>query len=335
MTMPRLASAALALVLTATACGGTAGDNGAAGHNGAAGDGGDGKTRTVQTVLGDVDVPAKPKRVVVLWMPTVAPLTQLGVRPVGSVANASRPGGGLPEVLPDGYDAGSITQVSTIPNLEEVDLEKVASLDPDLVLGTAEPDSKPTATIRKLQAIAPTALLPWTGTGSWRAHLTDVAKAIGKEDQARTIQSAYDARVRELAGRIRPAPQETEVSIVRVQKATELRFETPKSLPGQVLDDLGFARPANQRKPDPGSDYISVSTERLADADADVLFLVLNSNNDQRPGENAAESSPLWPKLSVVRRGEAHVVDFADWGSPSYLGAERILDDVENALADS
>ncbi|MBM7784945.1 iron-siderophore ABC transporter substrate-binding protein [Tenggerimyces flavus] len=292
------------------------------------------ETRTVKGTNGDVEVPTDPKKIVALWRPTMSALVQLGHRPVGAIGDPGTADHGWAPYLPDGDDPSTIQLISASSSPEDVNLEQLQKLDPDLIIGTATSNEEQQALLPKLSQIAPTVLVEWTGTGSWRNHLTDVAEVVGAEDTAQEIVADYDKRVNDVKTAVGD-PGAIEVSVIRVQRDDELRFETVASFPGQILGDVGFKRPANQQQPAGDKDFLSVSPERLLDADAPVVFVLPNADNGQTAQKNAALNNPLWKNLQAVKANKAFTVDYAYWGASNYYGAYRILDDVKKSLAAS
>ncbi|HVX46046.1 MAG TPA: iron-siderophore ABC transporter substrate-binding protein [Mycobacteriales bacterium] len=310
----RVLIAVTALALTATACG-----NSASGSD-------DEKQRSVEIAGKSVSVPQSPHRIVVLWQPTLAAVTQLGFTPVGTVADSTGADHGLKPYVPPDFPISKLTVISAA---SEINLENVSRLHPDLIIGASTGNQAQTAILPKLKKIATTVLLPWAGSSSWRQHLTDVGKLLGVPGKAQKIVAAYRAhlaRVKAAVGR----PAATTVSLIRIQDASELRLETPESFDGSVLADIGFARPRLERKPDPDRDFVSVSYERLGDSDADVVFAIPNLSNGGTAGK--LRDNPLWPTLRAVKNKKAFAVDYAYWGATDYIGADRILDDVQKAF---
>ncbi len=292
------------------------------------------ETRTVKAANGDVEVPTDPKKIVALWRPTMSALVQLGHRPVGAIGDPGTADHGWGPYLTDGDDPSTIQLISASSSPEDVNLEQLQKLDPDLIIGTATSNEDQQALLPKLGQIAPTVLVEWTGTGSWRNHLADVAEVVGAEPKAEELVADYEKRVNEVKTAVGD-PAAIEVSLIRVQRDDELRFETAASFPGQVLADVGFKRPANQQQPAGDKDFLSVSPERLLDADAPVVFVLPNADNGQTADKNAALDNPLWKNLQAVKANKAFTVDYAYWGASNYYGAYRILDDVKKSLAAS
>lgn len=293
----------------------------ACGQDSPEGGGDTAQTRTVQHVMGSTEVPAEPKRLAVLWRPTLSALVGLGFRPAASMGQADEPNFGLAPYLPDGYRTQDLAIVATP---REINFERVAAARPDAIIGTdAIVDSK--STYDKLSQIAPTVVLTWTGTESWRTNLTATADALGVSGRADQVVKQYRDRVAAVRDELGD-PKQTQISLVRIQTAEEIRLETPRSFSGQIIADIGFARPAGQLTADQDRDFISLSLERLSEADGDAIIVMHDS--DKADAWQAIRSNPLWDRLSAAQHNRVFTVNYDNWGSSNYYGAHRILDDM-------
>ncbi|MFE9246091.1 iron-siderophore ABC transporter substrate-binding protein [Nocardiopsis sp. NPDC006938] len=310
-----------ALALTSCSPEGTGSDPGAGGP-----------TRVVEGANGAVEIPASPERIAVLWRPTLAALTQLGHTPVATMGSPGDPDHGLAPFLPEGVDGAGLTLVTSSPVEDDVNVEELATAAPDLIIGVSTPNGGQAELLDTLEAIAPTVLLEWEGTGSWRGHLEEVARVLDAEDRAREAVAAYDAAVEDARADLAGAgvdPAGTELSLVRLQSGTEIRLETPESFPGQVVADLGFARPEGQLAGEGGTDFVPRGYENLDQADGDVVFVMAGSGYPDAP---ETFSDGLWGSLDAVADGRIYRVDHDFWGSANHHGAHRIIGDVTAAL---
>jgi iron complex transport system substrate-binding protein len=285
------------------------------------------QTRTVPHQLGEAQVPLRPRRIVTLWRPTLAAVVLLGFEPVGSVGDEESPGFGLTSYLPDGYP---IDEIELVGPQREYDLEKIAGLQPDLIVAALTEAGPERDLYPRLSEIAPTVMVEWAGTTSWRSQLIEVAEALGVRDKAEAVVRDYDSRVEGVRSASSRDPAELEVSLVRVQGPGLLRLETPLSFPGQVIGDVGFARPAAQLRPDEDRDFIEISLERVREAEGDVVFVFHNAGN--APAWEEIRQSPLWQALDAQQAGKVFVFEYEWWGAANYYGAYRILDDIESTL---
>ncbi|SDU69819.1 iron-siderophore ABC transporter substrate-binding protein [Jiangella alkaliphila] len=284
---------------------------------------GDQATHTVVHAQGETEVPDDPQRIAVLWRPTLSALTDLGFEPIAATAE-TEDGSDLATYLPEDFPADDLEIVGAT---NEPDIEALAVADPDLILGVDIAGLS--EAYDSLSQIAPTVSLTWEGTGSWRSHVTELADALGVPERAEEVVADYDAHVEEVRDAVGD-PGAVEVSLVRVQAADVLRLETPASFPGQVLDDVGFARPAGQLEPDPDRDFIEISLELIPEVNGDVIFVLANGENTS--ARETITSSALWQNLPAAQAGAVVDADYTVWGSSTYRGAHAILDDLEAAL---
>ncbi|MGW9349726.1 iron-siderophore ABC transporter substrate-binding protein [Nocardiopsis flavescens] len=288
-------------------------------------------TRTVEGAGGSVEVPAEPERIAVLWRPTLAAVTLLGHHPVATMGTPGAPGQGLDPFLPGDADGALLNVVTNSPAEDDVNLEALALAEPDLILGVSTPAGAQDAIAAELSAIAPTVLLEWEGTGSWRTHLHDVAAVLGREAEAERADAGYDAAVARAAEAIGEAGVDpgTEVSLVRLQSGTEIRLETAASFPGQVIADLGLARPEGQEEPEGDTDFIPLSYENLDRGDGDVLFVLAGSGFPDAPD---TFSDGVWADLDAVRAGRVYRADHDVWGAANLHAAHRVVEEAAEAL---
>ncbi|MEQ3550141.1 iron-siderophore ABC transporter substrate-binding protein [Pseudonocardia nematodicida] len=304
MSAPRAVLPALATLaaLLLTACGGTAGGDG--------GDGGDAaETRTVPTARGDVEVPADPQRVVVLEPVQLDTAVALGAVPAGAAVLTEA--SGVPDYL------GAMAQdVSVVGTVTEPDLERIAALSPDLVLGT---DSRHAELYDRLSAIAPTAFMT-TQTDPWRDNAAFVGRVLGREDETATLLADLDARCAEVAG----THDSGTAQMIRPRDGL-LTLYGPTSFAGSVMECAGFTIPERDWE---DSISVDLSPELVLEARADEVFVTAAdpSSPDAVPPALTDVRDEAFPRL--------HVVDQSYWISGvGPLGGQRVLDDVERVLS--
>ncbi len=98
--------------------------------------------RTVEHANGTTEIEAKPERVVVLDTGELDDVIALGITPVGMVTTK----GANP--VPS-YLAEKTQGVETVGTISELDLEKIASLEPDLILGSQRVPTSSTTSCRR------------------------------------------------------------------------------------------------------------------------------------------------------------------------------------------
>ncbi|MGW4498355.1 ABC transporter substrate-binding protein [Micromonospora sp. NPDC004336] len=312
--MRRLAAAltaALALGVGLTACGES---DPVAGNT-------TGETREIVHAMGTTKVPAEPKRVVVLDTDKIDTALSLGVTPVGAAT------AGEAKSWPTYFGEEKLAGIKEVGVLTEPDLEAINALKPDLILGSKFRQEK---FYDELSAIAATVFTEKVGV-TWKENFLLDGKALGKEQQAKDLLTAYETRAKDFGAKLGDAA-DRKVSIVRFMP-TEIRVYGPDSFSGIVIGDTGLGRPERQQltgKEDRRMDR--VSPERIGEVDGDVIFVT--AYGEKAAAEQAkVTGGTLWKALPAVKAGKAHVVSDEIWMTGIGVGAaNKILDDLAKHL---
>lgn len=279
--------------------------------------------RTLDTVMGQVTIPRAPQRVVVLDTAELDSTTLLGVTPVGAVVPHTKTAGGFPDYLKAG-----LADVTDVGPLLEPNLERIASLKPDLILSSKIRHEK---IYDKLSGIAPTVFTETTG-GPWKANLAVHASALGLDQRATDALRKYESRAHALGELIKAKHNGTAptASVVRFL-AGPTRLYLTQSFSGVVLADVGLNRPANQISSDPKKIMVEVSPEQIDSADADMIFVATIDDPGKTP-KNAVTGSPVWRDLAAVKAGTVFEVPDETWMSGiGVQAAQRMLADIAQA----
>ncbi|MFB9377139.1 ABC transporter substrate-binding protein [Kineococcus gynurae] len=276
--------------------------------------------RVVEHAAGTTRISGTPQRVVVLDSGELDAVTSLGVVPVGAIETE-----GLLEELAEvhGFDASTVANVGAI---SEPNLEAIAALRPDLILSNTVRDGD---RYEQLSAIAPTVMAGDLGA-VWKDNFTLDAEALNRSAEAEEILADYRARVDEVAEQWSD-PASTEISVLRFMGGGEVRAYGRGSFIGSVLKDVGFVWPAAI---DTAENRVELTTETLAQAEADVIFWSPGFGDAGRTEVANVTAGPLWGSLGAVRAGSAYEVSDDTWFlglGPS--GADGVLDDLEDIAA--
>jgi iron complex transport system substrate-binding protein len=279
--------------------------------------------RTLKTAMGDVEIPAQPKRVVVLDTGELDDVTLLGIDPVGAVAPHFKTEGGFPTYL-----KGELDGTKDVGPLLEPNLELIASLKPDLILSSKVRHEK---VYDKLSAIAPTVFTETTG-GVWKENLKVHAEALGLETQAAAKLKAYETQAKALGEAIKKEDGGTTptASVVRFIAGPTRLYQT-NSYSGVVLNDIGLERPKSQTSDDPEVTMKDVSPEEIDQADADLIFVTAADAPDKTQKKDVV-SNPVWKDLDAVKNDKVFEVPDEIWMSGiGVQAAEQMLADVAEA----
>lgn len=312
-------SLALAAAMTLAGCG----SSDSSSKSGSADPSAAGGTHTVKTAMGDVEVPAAPKRVVVLDTAELDSAITLGVEPVGAT-HTDTESGFLP-YLPKEKVAG----IKDVGEMTTPNLEAIAALKPDLILTSK---IRHGAKYAELKKIAPTVMTETTGY-PWKENFQLHADALGKKAEATKVVAEYEAHAKKvtdaLGGKEKAAA--TEVNVVRFVEGADIRIYGKQNYISTILADVGLGRPAVTDKAKDGFSY-DVSPEKIDLADADVVFHS-TYGDPKKAKQTQTLDGALWKGMSAVKNDKVFAVEDELWiQGIGYTAAAKILDELQADL---
>ncbi|HWV21889.1 MAG TPA: iron-siderophore ABC transporter substrate-binding protein [Devosia sp.] len=271
--------------------------------------------REVTHAMGVTEVPDNPQRIVILTNEGTEAILALGVNPVGAVQ--SWDGDPWHSHLHDLLKGTAVLGTELA-----VDLEVLATLEPDLILGTKVRQEK---IYEQLSAIAPTVMTETIG-GEWQENLKFYAGALGKEAEAEALLAAFKARTDALHDALGDRVNE-EISMVRFSP-NRTRIYYKDTFSGLILEQIGFKRPAAQDRDEFAEE---VTKERIPEMAGDRIFYFSSDLNEAEPEANLADwlADPLWANLEAVKAGKAQRVSEVIWNTGGGIySAHLMLDDI-------
>jgi iron complex transport system substrate-binding protein len=270
--------------------------------------------RTVKHALGETKLEAKPSKIVVLDSGELDDVLALGITPVGMATTAGQ--NGVPSYLADKAQG-----IKTVGGISELNLEAIAALKPDLILGSK---LRANDLYDKLSAIAPTVFSIRPGF-PWKENFLLVADSVGEESKATEILNGYQKRADEVKSKVEGTPT---ISLVRFRPG-EIRLYGNKSFIGVILKDVGLPRPKIQDVEDLA---VEVSQENISQGAGDWIFYS-SYGKPETTDENKVVNGNLWKSLAAVKAGKAERVDDEVWFlGLGPIGAMKVLDDLQNLL---
>lgn len=274
------------------------------------------QARDITHAMGVTDVPDRPLRVVALTNEATEDLLALGITPVGAARSANSD----PWYS---YISAQLAGTTVIGEELAPDLEAVAVLQPDLILGNKRRHEK---IYDQLSAIAPTVFAE-SIQGTWKDNLALYADAVGRADAGAALLEGYNARIATIRQGLGEHVNDT-VSVVRFLAGQSYAY-FPASFSGAVLADIGFSRPATQQ----GEGLAEkITKERIGELEADQILHFTYETGDGLANDEARSwmQEPLWLNLQAAKDGHVHAVSDAVWATAGGLmAAELALDDIE------
>jgi iron complex transport system substrate-binding protein len=307
-----LAAAMLSAALVLTACGSNSEDPGNAA----------GETRPVEADNGTIEVPADPQRVAAIGN-TSLPFIDLGGKPVGVTEISASELGLIPEEQKATFEAAT----NLGPSGGEVDLEKLASLEPDVILAQM-PATDFELIEEQLKSIAPTVFFGLDA--EWKT-LADGLAAAGNTTDALSGQKA------EFADRVAKIQQTYRGIIDGTSFVTLDRWTS--SDPGTFAithigcdeiakDEVGLNLPDSAD----GSATETQSFEQIGDLSKyDVILYPVDAEGQATEPFAPVVETNSWKELAAVNSG--HALGVFCPGNNSYGSVLRYLDSLDRALA--
>jgi iron complex transport system substrate-binding protein len=286
---------------------------------------------TIKNKYGDTVIKAAPQRIVLVGLVEQDALLALGVTPVATTEwFGDKPGALFPWAK---AKLGSNPVPQVLSDKDGIQFEKVAALQPDLIIGlysgiTADD-------YKKLTAIAPTvAQLPGAPDYgvSWQDLTRTVGKAVGKPHQADELVQGIEDRF----AKVRAEHPEFKGRTALMTSAYQGYFiygrQDPRS---RLLTDLGFSWPAGVDKVIGDKFGASVSGEKVSLLDVGTLVWFA-----EKGGVAKLKNDPLLKNLAVSKQGrQVYIEENYDdplYGAVSFvsvLSLPTVLDQLVPKLA--
>lgn len=275
-------------------------------------------TRVVKHAMGESEVPANPKRVVVLDTGELDIALALGVKPVGAVIAGAE--SDFPEYL-----HGKTDGITTVGTVTQPNLEAIAALQPDLIISSKMRHEKIYDT---LSEIAPTVFAERTGY-TWKENVKLYGEALGKSREAEEAMAAYYKRLEEFKAAMGDRLAKTRVSLIR-SLPDHVRIYMVGSFSGTILKDAGLPRPAGHDK---DVTFERGTEERIPEMGGDVIF-TMYYGREQGESLSRVFKNPLWSQLDAVKAGRVYEMEDGIWGlGIGPIAADLVIDDLFKFLA--
>ncbi|MER2088674.1 MAG: iron-siderophore ABC transporter substrate-binding protein [Sporosarcina sp.] len=285
---------------------------------------------TITGVNGEVTLNKPAKKVVVLEWTYAEDLLAVGVQPVG-MADIEEYHNWV------NIDAELSKDVADVGGRQEPNLEAIAALEPDLIIGTS---FRHDGMIADLEKIAPTVIFnPYPEDEKIDLYqemtttFNEIAKAVDKTDEAKQVLTDLDTKYAEATEKINEANLKTKDVILTLAytgpQAPEIRVFTPNSMASIILGKIGLN---NIHVPDQfevfGSSTYNV--EGLTKYEnANYLYSVQSEDNIY---EKQLKDNAVWKNLDFVKEDRLYDLGGDTWLYGGPLSAETLLNKITSAM---
>lgn len=273
------------------------------------------QTRIVQSVKGEVEIPADPKRIVDI-SGSSEELALLGHTPVGTANVDSYETDKVPSYVQDKLGDAKVVGHSM---MDTMDIEAILAAEPDLIIMAPRQEK----IYDQLKEIAPVVMLE-DRSNDWEAKLKDVAALFGQEEEAQKWLDNYYVKAEEIGKEIKEANGDQTYLTVLASSGQFMVF-TEGGIGTVLKEDMKLPQPANM----PEQDSITLPTvtmEGLTEIDADHIIVIATESD-----KADLEASTVWPQIRAVKEGNVTILDASPYFSQAYnpIGRELLLQSIK------
>ncbi|MEU0940614.1 iron-siderophore ABC transporter substrate-binding protein [Embleya sp. NPDC005971] len=256
---------------------------------------------TIKSALGDARITRKPERIVTLGQGSTETAIALGQVPVGieSYEWGSDKSGYLPWVHEAVTRTGGKLP-KQIKGGEELDIEAIAALDPDVILAPWSGLTRKQYDL--LKDIAPTVAYPEKAWSTdWDQQIDIVGKALGQPDKARDLTAKIKQQLADAAA-TRPNYKNVTFSYIYTTGPGTLGVFKPEEQRVSVVSSLGLKLDpiVNTFPETDGTDSAIIGLENADKlAASDVVFTFYTDAKTRQE----IEAQPLYAAIPAVKRG--------------------------------
>nr|WP_232916632.1 ABC transporter substrate-binding protein [Pseudomonas corrugata] len=246
------------------------------------------ETKVFENSFGRVEVPVSPRCIVSLHdFSLTTQLLELGIKPCGSTGRKKL----FSDVLFRGaQERFDVTGIQYIGSHQSPDLEAIAALKPDLIVGLSyHADLK-----EKLSKIAPVVLLP-SRESDIKTYAKQLAELVGKQQRYEEMLREYEWVVSEFKKRVKDPSR---ITVTTLEVYTDGFQLIGRGGMDDVIADFGLGRVAAYRE---ARQNVPYSLERIGDFDSDFIIDTYEELLDSEASTAAFRQSPQWQNLFAVK----------------------------------
>lgn len=276
------------------------------------------ETRKVQSVKGEVEIPADPQRIVDISGSTEE-LLILGKKPVGSANVDSYQTDKFPSYIEDELEGTKIVGHSM---MDTMDMEAILSLNPDLIIMSQRQEK----IYDQLKEIAPVVMMK-DYANDWRTKLVDVSKLFDQEDVANDWLKKYDEKAEKMGKEV-IAKNGNQTYLPVLSTTGSFMVFSDGGIGSIINEDMKLARPENMPKQD-GITLPTVTMEGLTKIDSDHIVAIATESD-----KKDLEKSSVWSQVRAVKEDNVTILDAIPYFTQCYnpIGREMLLEPMMEAL---
>ncbi len=265
------------------------------------------KTRVVSTVMGDIEVPTNPKRIVINYFQ--GDLLALGVKPLAT-----------------GNSQGETAfkdEVKDVKIIEKWESEEIMALEPDLIIVISKEEYE------KYKKIAPTIVIPFTEMSS-EERLTLIAEAVGKQEEAKKVINTFYKKVEDSKEKLKKAGvMDKTFTLIEHWDKEIMVFGNKWGRGGEIIYDYLDLKAPEVIEKDiiNGDQNRSISIEILPEYSGDYIIQAV-----WKSGKDNLKENKVWNNLPAVKNDRVIKTDGDLFFFMDLYSMDKQLDYIVNAI---
>lgn len=257
------------------------------------------QSKTVVHDFGTTELTKEPKRIVILNNLYAEVLMPLGITPVGATT-AQADSQEFSTLFKKQFEAADVVSVGW---QKTPDLEKIAALEPDLILMTVHQKEF----YDKLSQIAPTIGYKMNTEENWdyRETVLKVAAIFNKKEEMQALVEDVDQQQADLAKKVQKTFGDQKLMYVRVTDK-DIRYYGYGRL-GYLYESYKFNR---AEEFDPANMYEIIDIEKLKQLDPDLMIIQADSESLLK---SKLQDSTVWSQLKAVQNDKVIYADYSTY----------------------
>ncbi|WP_188006679.1 ABC transporter substrate-binding protein [Sporosarcina sp. ANT_H38] len=273
--------------------------------------------RKVSTVMGEIEVPDRPKRVVVDWY--LGQVMALGLIPVGAPSTLTDYGKFLEPLVSD--------EMEDIGTEGTVSMEKVLELEPDLII-TWDQEA-----YENYAKIAPTIIFDGGSYNSIHEEINAMAEILNRKDEAKKWLTEFDQRVDAAKAKIKDViPEGATFTIADYSMDKNIMIIGDRGERGSTAAYklLGLT-PSPKVKSDiidKNQDRVDTSWETVGDYMGDYIISMKSEESDK------VDLPKVWTNLDAVKNNHVYEFDIKKFFNADPLSALYQAEEIADKLVE-
>ncbi|WP_018247962.1 ABC transporter substrate-binding protein [Orenia marismortui] len=277
------------------------------------------KRRIVNTITGEVFIPANPQRIADISGSS----EELLLMKQNLVATANTDPYNTSEFPSYIEDQMKEVKIVGFSMMDTMDIEGILESNPDLIIMSRRQEK----IYDQLKKVAPVVMIK-DYANDWKNKMNELARLFKQEEQVQNWLEDYDNKAQDIAKKIIKAKGE-QTYLTVLASGGQFYIFSNGGIGAIIYEDMKLAKPANL--PDQkGISLPVVTMEGLSEIDADHIIVIATKG-----AKKDLERSSVWKSIRAVKEGNVSIFESTPYFGQGYnpIGRKLLLDIIAEKLS--